>query len=262
MRLGFLGAGSITSAIVAGLHASGDPPGIFLSPRNPTTALDLATRFPDVVVAESNQDVLDQCDTVVLAIRPQVAESVLKELRFQESHRVISVVATWTIDRLTPLVAPAQSITRAVPLPSAAQRRSPTATYPADEAVLRLFRLVGPAFSLESEEQLNAIGGVSSVVASYFAFADSAASWLAQRGIPAKTARDYVSQMLPSLQAEAAHAPELAFRQMAAAHATPGGLNEQILKHLEAHGVFDTIHDALDAVMLRVTPSPVNTGDQ
>ena len=263
MTLGFVGAGAITSAIVTGLHASGTPPSrIVLSPRNAETASALATRFPAVLVAASNQDVLDQCNTVVLAVRPQVAESVFAELHFKPSHRVISVVATFTVDRLRRLLSPAHSITRAIPLPSAAQRQSRTALYPADESALGLLRLVGPAFSVDTEDQFNALGAASSAVASYFAFADSVATWLVRRGLPAMAARNYVASILPSLHDEAGHKPDLGFRSMAVAHATPGGLNEQILKHLEAHGVFDTITDALDQVMLRVIAPSRGTGDQ
>ena len=263
MTLGFVGTGAITSAIVTGLHASNTPPSrIILSPRNAETASALAARFPAVLVAASNQDVLDQSDTVVLAIRPQVAESVLRQLRFKPSHQVISVVATVVVDRLRGLVPPAENITRAIPIPSAAQRQSPTAIYPNNEPVLHLFRQVGPAFPVDTEEQFNALGTASSAVASYFAFADSIATWLMRSGLPPLRARDYVSRMLPSLTEEVAHAPELDFRSMAAAHATPGGLNEQMLKHLETHGVFTTIHDGLDALMLRVAAASHRAGDQ
>lgn len=263
MTLGFIGAGAITSSIVTGLHASDTPPSrIILSPRNPETASALAARFPAVHVAASNQDVLDQSETVVLAVRPQVAESVFEQLRFRPSHQAISVVATFTIERLRRLLSPAESITRAIPLPSAAQRRSLTALYPADESAFGLFQLVGSAFSVDSEDQFNALGAASSAVASYFAFADSVATWLVGRGLPRMAARNYVASILPSLHDEAEQQPDLGFRSMAVAHATPGGLNEQILKQLEAHGVFDTMTDALDQVMLRVIAPARGTGDQ
>jgi pyrroline-5-carboxylate reductase len=263
MTLGFVGAGAIASAIVTGLHASGDPPSrIVLSPRNPATASGLAARFPEVVIAASNQAVLDQCETVVLAVRPQVAESVLRPLRFKPSHQVISVIATFGVDRLRRLLAPAANITRAVPLPSAAQRQSPTALYPDNEPALRLFRQLGPAFTVDTEEQFNAIGTASSTVASYFAYADTIASWLVRYGLPAMAARNYVGSLLPSLQEETAHKPDLGFRSLAAAHATLGGLNEQILRHLEEHGVFDTLTNALDQVMLRVTAASRGADDQ
>jgi pyrroline-5-carboxylate reductase len=84
MKLGFVGTGAITAAIVTGLNSGfGEQHSIRLSPRNAKIAFDLATRFPGVSVAASNQDVLDSSDVVVLAVRLQVALSVVSELRFR-----------------------------------------------------------------------------------------------------------------------------------------------------------------------------------
>jgi len=73
MRLGFVGTGAITTAIVTGLSSSSpDQQVIRLSPRNSSIASKLASRFPHVSVASSNQDVLDSSDTIVLAVRPRL----------------------------------------------------------------------------------------------------------------------------------------------------------------------------------------------
>ena len=263
MTLGIVGTGTMASAVVTGLRKAGNHPSrIFLSPRNATIAADLAARFPGVFVAESNQDVLDQCETVVLAIRPQIADSVLSSLHFRRDHQVISIVAALGIERLRGLIPHARRIARAVPLPSAAVGKSPTAIYPADGAAIDLFGLLGAAFAVDTEEQFDALCTATAVVASYFAFADGVTSWLTQYGIPSTDARDYVAQILPSLVEEAAEAPTLNFRSMGVRHATSGGLNEQILHHLESHNVFGTLSDALDQVMQRVTAASHATKDK
>lgn len=65
MTLGFLGTGAITSAIVTGLNSPGGPgPTIHVSPRSAPVAAALATRFPNVSIAASNQQVLDTSGTV------------------------------------------------------------------------------------------------------------------------------------------------------------------------------------------------------
>jgi len=134
----------MTSALVTGLNSAGvEQPSIWLSPRNPAVAAGLSRRFPLVSVASSNQGVLDQCDHVVVAVRPQVAASVLAELRFNPGHHVISIVSGLRLRTLADLAAPATKITRAVPLPLAATRRSPTALYPPDSAARDLFASLG-----------------------------------------------------------------------------------------------------------------------
>ena len=78
MKLGFIGTGALTSAIVTGLKSDPDNSvSILLSPRNEDIAASLASRYRDVRVAPDNQAVLDACDTVMLAVRPQLAHDVL-----------------------------------------------------------------------------------------------------------------------------------------------------------------------------------------
>lgn len=103
MRVGFLGTGAITSAMVTGLSATKGEYEMVLSPRNAVVAADLARRFPSVAIASSNQAVLDACETVVIAVRPQIAEEVLKELRFSADHSVVSVVSGFPVARLARL---------------------------------------------------------------------------------------------------------------------------------------------------------------
>jgi pyrroline-5-carboxylate reductase len=75
---------------------------------------------------------------------------------------------------------------------------------------------------------------------------------LARNGIPHAEARDYIALILAGLADAAVDAPRRSFQLLAADHATPGGINEQVLAHLVERGVFETVSNALDAVMLRL----------
>jgi pyrroline-5-carboxylate reductase len=87
MKLGFIGTGEITSSIVTGLCSSvAMPHSIRLSPRNAAVAKKLANRFNGVSISSSNQEVLDHCDTIVIAVRPQVAQDVLLKGMSSEKH--------------------------------------------------------------------------------------------------------------------------------------------------------------------------------
>ncbi|MGD9115461.1 MAG: NAD(P)-binding domain-containing protein, partial [Desulfobacterales bacterium] len=78
MRLGFIGTGVITSAIVTGLCTLPKPlTSILVSPRNREKARNLASAFTNVKVASSNQEILDNADALVLAILPQNREKIL-----------------------------------------------------------------------------------------------------------------------------------------------------------------------------------------
>ncbi len=253
MSLGFLGTGAITSAMVTGLSATRDEYSIVLSPRNGLVAADLARRFPNVVIASSNQAVVDACETVVIAVRPQIAEEVLKELRFSADQNVVSVVSGFPVARLAGLVAPAAKITRAVPLPSAARRGSPTAIYPRDGLTVELFGLLGEAFAVNTEREFDALCTVTATMATYFALAGGVAEWLTRQGIAAQEARDYVAQIFLGLAKTAVEGRGSSFERLAAEHATRGGTNEQLVTYLRGHGVFERLGEGLDGVMRRVT---------
>jgi pyrroline-5-carboxylate reductase len=254
MQLGFIGTGEITSSIVTGLSLS--PSGahsIWLSPRNSVLAHGLAQRFQGISVASSNQEVLDHSDTIVIAVRPPVARDVLAELRFRRDHQVVSAVSGLSYQSLSVLIAPAVRIARAVPLPSAAKRLSPTAIYPHDPVALELFAAVGTAFSVEKESEFDAICAATATVASYFEFNGTIASWLEKQGVPASQARDYVARLFFGEATSAIETPDRSFQSLAASHTTVGGINEQILKSLVEGGVMTRVSEALDAVLHRIT---------
>jgi pyrroline-5-carboxylate reductase len=255
MTFGFLGTGSITSAVVTGLSSSGDAfQSIRVSPRNPQTAADLVRRFPGVSIASSNQDVLDSSDTVVVAVRPPIAREVLAELRFRPGHRVISLVSGLTLESLAALVAPATHITRAVPLLSTAQRMGPTAIYPPDDFTKALFAAIGTAIEVDTEAQFDAICATTATLSSFYAFMDGVASWLSANGIPEATARDYVARMFLGETSTAVDLPEESFQSLAKAHTTAGGINEQFLRFLSERGLLASIPEGLDQIMKRIRP--------
>src|SRR5262245_11322678 len=106
MTLGFVGTGTITAAMVRGLHRAGFDRPLVLSPRNAELAAKLAAECTNVSIGSSNQDVLDQCETVFIAVTPQVVDEVMAGLRFEPRHRVVSLVATVSMRRLSELVEP------------------------------------------------------------------------------------------------------------------------------------------------------------
>ena len=253
MRLGFIGTGAITSAIVTGLNAAGlGGDTILLSPRNADTAAALAAKFPSVTVAISNQAVLDGSDVVMLAVRPQVGAEVLSELRFRADHRIISLMAIIPLDAVRALVAPAANVTRAIPIPIVADRRGPTAIFPPDPVAVEIFNRLGTAIEATSAEQFIAFSTATATMAPYFTFAEEIAAWLTRHGVPAADARRYVGTVFQGLGNIAATTQEHSLAALAGEFATRGGINEQVLAHMKAHGAFDALSEGLDAVLQRM----------
>ena len=93
MNVGFIGTGKISSAVVEGLCRSDlEDLSIRLSPRSEQTSRKLAQTYASVERCAGNQQVLDESNLVCLAVRPNDARQVLKELVFREDHTVVSFV--------------------------------------------------------------------------------------------------------------------------------------------------------------------------
>ncbi len=252
VRLGFLGTGTITSAIVAGLCAE-RPPNfrICLSPRNPQIASRLASTLPQVTVAASNQEMLDCSDIVLLAVRPQIAHEVLASLKFRLDHCIINLIATFSREQIAALVAPATKITCAAPLPTVAAHLAPTAIFPPDPGTAALFGRLGIAVEVTTEIEFRALLATSAAMAAYFSLLDTLWSWLKGRGVPVSTAHDYISMMFYGL-GQVTQRSDSSFIELASEFKTKGGLNEQFAEELRRQGVFAACSAGLDAILARL----------
>ncbi len=247
MRLGFIGTGTITTAVVTGLcTAARSPEYILVSPRNAERAAALAEAFPQVTVAKDNQEVIDGSDWVFLAVLPKMAQEVLSPLRFRSGQRIVSLIATLSAAEL------ASAIVRVVPLPPVARQLGPISMCPPDRQVADLLDRIGSAVEVEDERQLYALWSVTALMAPYFALLAKTADWLAAQGVEAAAGRRYAGAMFHGLSLFGAEAGAEGFDPLTEEHQTPGGLNEQALRELAAAGWYDEVGTVLDNILARL----------
>jgi pyrroline-5-carboxylate reductase len=252
MTYGFIGTGTITEAIVLGMMKSplaGKP--IILSPRSHAIARALAERFPNVTVAESNQQVVDRAEVLVLAVRPQVAREVLTALTIPPSKKLISLIAATSHATLAAWTGhEASRIVRAIPLPFVAEREGVTAVFPADARAEELFNAVGSAAVCGTQEQFDLFAVTSALMGSYFGLLERLSDWLGANGMDAPQARQVLTPLFGSL-AKVAQASGASFAELRGAYSTKGGLNEQVFADFDRLGGSRALFEALDRVLAR-----------
>ncbi|HTV71469.1 MAG TPA: pyrroline-5-carboxylate reductase [Rhizobiaceae bacterium] len=255
MKLGFVGAGALTAAMVTGLKTFGkEPLSIVVSPRNAEIAAGLASLFPDVSIAADNQAVLDESDIVVLAVRPQIAEEVLSELRFRTDHHVVSVIAILSLERINELTAPAGRVTKALPLPTIAYGQGATLVYPPDPDIVALFGQAARVIEVRDADEYNSLSVVTATFASYFQYLDTIHRWLKDHGVEDAKGRDYILSIYKALSGAPEMRPDVSLTHLASdEYATRGGLNEQVLRELMTGGVFDMFAESLGGIHRRIT---------
>ena len=214
---------------------------------------DLAARYVNVSVAADNQAIVDGAATVILAVRPQDAETALAGLAFSPDQTVISLMAGLQVGRVQALVKPAATVVRRHP----ASRRCLAGWADARSTRRTLLHLPcltgwGRPYRLDDEGAFDAFAAASSTVAAHFAYLDTVSGWLAARKIPAEAAQRYVASVFASL-AESLRSGSSDFAASARDHATPGGYNELFMGLLKEAGVFETVGSGLDCVYERLT---------
>lgn len=255
MRLGFVGTGTITEAIVIGLLRADYPVSeIYISARGTATSARLAASFEKVRVCTDNQDVVDGCDVLFLAVRPQHAEEVISSLRFPEDKPIVSLIAMLPAQRITEWVGHPVEVTRAIPLPSVSDRSGVTVVFPACERLCHLFGALGTVVSATSIEEFNSYAAASSLMATFFGCLETAAQWMAGQGAEYEKARSYLAQLFFGL-AQTAIQSQASFEALATAHSTPQGLNEQCLRVFAERGGAQALATALSSVEDRISSS-------
>jgi len=209
-RLGFVGCGTIASAIVTGLCTlprANRPTKITLSPRNAKKAAALALQFPDIVtVAASNQEVVDCSDVVFLAVIPQIAKDVIPTMTFAKTQTIISVIAALAIDDLVPLVhpVPATQICRAIPLPAVAVHKGATIISQHSEAE-RIFNLLGTAIIARDPKEFDVLMCISCMMGPFYKTCDVLSNWFVNHGVAPTTASSLTIAFHHTVLSEAEH---------------------------------------------------------
>jgi pyrroline-5-carboxylate reductase len=247
MKLGFIGIGTIASAVIEALLSRG-PHQIVVSPRSAVRSRALAERWPEFVhVAASNIEVAQTSDIVFLAVRPAQLEQALEGVCFDSGHAVVSFVTGLSLAELQ-LMAPAATVARVLPLPFIRRGVGPVILCPALPVTRELFGTLGDVIEPRDENELMALGGVSGFMSTYFELAQHLQEWLAGRGVPVEVASLYVRSMFFAMGVTGLSSTEAQHLDLVTEHETPGGLNQRVRSSLAVQGWFDAPGHAMDSI--------------
>jgi len=169
-RIAVIGAGNMGTALLRGILASGwgSKENLIASHPKPPKCAALASDL-GIVVTESNEDAARQAHIVVLAVKPQILESVLKEIRpaLRRDALLISIAAGFPTSRIEVALGGSVPVVRAMPNVAAVVRASATVLCAGRHAgaghladARRIFESIGLVVELP-EYQLDAVTGLS-----------------------------------------------------------------------------------------------------
>jgi pyrroline-5-carboxylate reductase len=251
--IGFVGTGVLASSMVRGICSSPElrEARIVVSPRNAEAARNLAALYENVLVARSNQEVLDKADWVTLSVVPAIAESVAGELEFRPDHTVISVVATKRLKTVRSWMPGVSRLFRMVPMPFIARRVGPIALYPGSGDIEEFFGHLGRVFVMDAEPQVELANAITSVTNATYTLIENVAAWGEENGLPHGRSRDYTisyfAAMLDQIAGDrASELPRFVEER------TPGGMNDSALRLIAERGGFGLWADALGTALKKI----------
>ncbi len=237
MKLGFLGCGTISSAVVRGLTGQGHS--IVVSERSRSVSATLAAECEDVTVADNGQ-VVAQSDVVFLGVLADIAPAVLRELDFTKGQRVVSFIAGMELAALADLVAPAEATAIMLPFPGISTGGSPILALGETALLVDLFEPREQIFTLKDQCELDAYLSAQAVLSPIALMLAETAQWLGQNGGDQTQGEAFLRALVcNSLSSTSSSA-------LVDALNTPGGFNQRLRRHMDSAGMVGDLTEGLD----------------
>jgi pyrroline-5-carboxylate reductase len=256
MKLGFLGAGKMATALARGfIHAGLAAPDSILASDPYEAARNAIGKDAGIKTTASNPEVLKFASVIVLSVKPDQVNDVLAGARaqFTEQHRLISIAAGVTLARMEAALPAGARVVRVMPNTPALVGASASAfacgksATPEDaQLAQKLFSSVGIAFQVK-ESLLDAVTGLSGSGPAYaFLMIEALSDGGVAAGLPRDIATRLAAQTLlgsAKLLLETGQHPG-ALKDMVT---SPGGTTIEGLHELEKAGVRGALINAVRA---------------
>jgi pyrroline-5-carboxylate reductase len=253
MNLGFIGTGKITSSVITGIcNSKISYKKILISPRNKNIARSLKQKFKKVIIAKDNQQIIDNCDWVFLAVTPSVGELIIKDLKFRKGQTVISFISTITLSQLKKATKVNIKIVRAIPLPPISLKKGPVPICPPNKKVKAFFDKIGTTVEIKNEKSSINFWSTSGMMAPFYQLLSSMTDWLVKKGVKRNNAQKYITSLFLALSQDAVVNSKKDLKFLVKESQTPKGLNEQGVKELTKAGFFKSLEKTLNSIHKRL----------
>jgi pyrroline-5-carboxylate reductase len=249
MKLGFIGAGNMASALARGI---GEP--VLVHDVDEAKARALVDDLGGEVIA-TNAELAERADVLMLCHKPNQLQEVSAEIGTVRARVVVSILAATTTDRIAEAY-PGASVYRFIPnIPTEVQRgvlgyvAGPRADQGPEDEILELMGRSGTVIRLDDEPLIEPAMALMACGPAFMALvAETFAEAGAAHGLDPDVAMRMVVETMGGTAAYLAQhdydGPDLRTRV-----ATPGGTTERGLITLEERGLRDVTRAAVDAVV-------------
>ena len=253
-KIGFIGAGNMARSLIGGLISSGvKSKNLYATDLSGDACQALSNDF-SIQTFDCNQKLVDECNVIVFAVKPQVLKTVTTELKAKDSALYLSIAAGIPSESLNNWLGSKKAVVRSMPntpslVLSGASGLFANAHVSEEQKEIAesILRAVGLTVWVENEAQLDAVTALSGSGPAYFFMVMEAMEKAGiELGLPAETARLLAIQTgfgSTKLALEMDDSPEELRKKVT----SPGGTTEQAIKTFEELGLVEVFSKAMKA---------------
>ena len=258
-KIGFIGMGNMGYALVRGLLSAFDEDDIMFSCSTDARRKSVSSKL-GITAAMSNAELVQACEIIVLAIKPQVYQEVFDEIApfVHQGSMIISLAPGKSISYITQALSGKVRVVRAMPNTPALIGHGMTGiAY--DESIFsaedidiidKLFSSVG-SYRKVDEEQMSAVVCASGSSPAYvYMFIKELTDAVVKKGLPKETALDMVSNAVlgaAMMVLKTGEDPDVLKERVC----SKGGTTIAGIGRLNEDGFAWAIHDATEACYIR-----------
>ncbi len=260
--IGFIGGGNMASSLIGGLIKQGSvaPSNLYVFEPNHEKALALRETF-GINVAASNDELIRASEIVVIAVKPQVLESVLTPdaSAFAAKHPlVVSVVAGITVDSIERWLDGEYAVVRVMPNTPALIGMGASGLYAnarvsdvQRQTTTDLVNAVGKSAWVEREEDIDSITALSGSGPAYFMlFLQGLIEAGQKAGLSAETAKTLAVQTAAGA-AQLVASSDISLQTLIDNVTSPNGTTEKALHSFNQNDLKGLVQQAFDAAKRR-----------
>lgn len=255
MKVAIIGAGNMGGAIARGLAQGTLVKAEDLTVSNPSSGKleALKADFPAIRTTHDNQEAACGADIVVLAVKPWLAEQVLRSLSLDAARQIlVSVVAGISFERYAEWVGSQMTIFRVIPNTAISQRESMTliaghcASKEQEELLVGLFNEMGMAMLIPEHQMAATTALTSCGIAYVLKYIQAAMQAGIELGVYPKDAQKMVAQSVKGAAALILNNDTHPAAEIDKV-CTPGGITIKGINELEHEGFASAVIKAIKA---------------
>lgn len=259
-NIGFIGAGNMANSLIRGMLGTGFPANRLFASDLDSTKLE-SLKLECGIQVGTNEELVTQCDVLVLAVKPQVMEAVCKGLTPSfgpKAPLIISIAAGITCSHLSKWLGPNVPIIRCMPNTPSLVGQGAAGLYALAnveenqrQLCQALMSSVGKSVWVASESDIDAVTAVSgSGPAYFFLFMEAMQESAVAMGLSEDVARILTYQTALGA-AELALSSADSTAELRKKVTSPGGTTEKAIESFEAGGLRELVASALEAAQQR-----------